>query len=276
MSVSEKSCTPPEDDGDRIRFAMSTDVVYPLRLQRFLARAGVASRRGSEDLMTAGRVMVNGEVVTALGSKVDPLSDVVTVDGHIVKWGSPPIYLMLNKPAGYVTTMNDPQGRSCIAELVPTDTYPGLFPVGRLDHDTTGLLLFSTDGDFGNGLLHPRYKVMKTYEALVEGTFTEEDATILREGIELSDGVTLPAQIIIGLTERPFRARTVQTQVTCIIREGRKRQVKRMFNAVDHPVIKLHRSAFGPLTLGDLAEGSWRMLTDTEIQALYAASGISR
>ncbi len=276
MRVDENPCSLNEDGADPTSIEFSAETVYPLRLQRFLARAGVASRRGSEDLMTAGRVTVNGEVVTELGSKVDPLSDVVRVDGSIVKWGSPSIYLMLNKPAGYVTTMHDPQGRPCVAELVPTHDYPGLFPIGRLDHDTTGLLLFSTDGDFGNALLHPRHKVMKTYEALVEGILTEEEATLLRDGIELSDGMTLPAQIIRGVSERPFRARNIQTQVTCIIREGRKRQVKRMFNAVGHPVVTLRRSAFASLTLGDLPEGSWRMLTDTEVRTLYAASERNR
>jgi 23S rRNA pseudouridine2605 synthase len=256
--------------------ADATPTVYPMRLQRFLARAGVASRRGSENLMTVGRVTVNGVVATELGTKVDPLVDQVAVDGLPVAWGEPPVYLMLNKPAGYLTTMDDPQGRACVATLVPVERYPGLFPVGRLDHDTTGLLLFSTDGDFGNGLLHPRYKVEKTYEATVEGEFTEAEADVLRSGIELTDGMTLPARISIGVCGRPFRARTVQTAVTCIIHEGRKRQVKRMFSALGHPVITLHRSAFGPLVLGELPEGSWRMLTDTEVQALQAASGMDR
>ena len=131
------------------------DGLYPMRLQRFLARAGVASRRGAERLMTAGRVRVNGEVVTELGSKVDPMSDVVSVDGIECHMLERPCYLMLYKPSGYVTTMSDPQGRHTVAELVPTDRFPGLFPVGRLDMDTTGLLLFTTNGTVGQELLHP-------------------------------------------------------------------------------------------------------------------------
>ena len=130
---------------------------YPhtMRLQRFLARAGVASRRGSENLMTAGRVTVNGKVASELGTKVDVDCDVIAVDGHVVKLAEHPVYLMLHKPAGYLTTMSDPKGRPCVAELVPTDLHPGLFPVGRLDLDTTGLLLFTTDGDLAHELLHP-------------------------------------------------------------------------------------------------------------------------
>ena len=142
---------------------------FPMRLQKFLARAGVASRRGSEDLMTAGRVSVNGQIVTELGSKVDPKVDVVCVDGREVHLEDGSVYLMLHKPKGYLTTMDDPQGRPCVAQLVPRGRYPGLFPVGRLDKDTTGLLLFTTDGDMGQRLLHPKHHVDKTYQAHVAG-----------------------------------------------------------------------------------------------------------
>ena len=135
--------------------------LVPMRLQRFLARAGVASRRGSEGLMTAGRVTVNGEVKTEMGTKIDPLVDRVEVDGRLVSLIAGATYLVLNKPSGYVTTMSDPQGRPCIADLVPTDRYPSLYPVGRLDKDTTGFLLFTTDGDLGQALLHPSHHVDK-------------------------------------------------------------------------------------------------------------------
>ena len=143
-----------------------------MRLQRFLARAGVASRRGSENLMTAGRVTVNGKVASELGTKVDVECDVIAVDGHVVKLAERPVYLMLHKPAGYLTTMSDTKGRPCVAELVPTDLHPGLFPVGRLDLDTTGLLLFTTDGDLAHELLHPSRHVEKTYIAHVDGRVT--------------------------------------------------------------------------------------------------------
>ena len=149
------------------------DRIVPMRLQKFLARAGAASRRGSENLMTAGRGTVNGKVVTELGSKVDPLVDEVAVDGAVVRLADGPVTIVLHKPAGFVTTMSYPQGRRTVAELVPTERYPGLFPIGRLDFDTTGLLLFSTDGELGNGLLHPKHHVTKRYLACVEGRPTE-------------------------------------------------------------------------------------------------------
>ena len=160
---------------------------HTMRLQRFLARAGVASRRGSEALMTAGRVTVNGVVATELGTKVDTDVDIVEVDGVRVRWSDEPVYLMLNKPAGYLTTMSDPQGRPCVAELVPVAEHPGLFPVGRLDFDTTGLLLFTTDGDLGHALLHPSHHVKKTYIALVDGAMHDDELAPLRRGIVLDD-----------------------------------------------------------------------------------------
>ena len=241
--------------------------VYPLRLQKFLARSGVASRRRSEDLMTAGRVRVNVQVVTELGSKVDPRCDVVEVDGVIVEWGTAPVYLMLNKPAGYVTTMNDPQGRTCVAELVPTEEYPGLYPVGRLDRATRGLLLFTTDGELGNGLLHPSHHVSKTYLARVQGSPTDKDLARLANGIELDDGMTAPAQV----------ERLEDDGETCLlslrIHEGRYRQVRRMCGAIHHECLELQRVSFGSLTLGNLEEGSWRHLTEQEAKELQRAAG---
>jgi len=236
--------------------------IVPMRLQRFLARAGVASRRGSENLMSAGRVTVNGEVVCALGSKVDPLIDTVAVDGKPVAYPSAPVTLMLNKPAGYITTMSDPQGRACVAALVPTEEYPGLFPVGRLDGDTTGLLLFSTDGDLAHQLLHPRHHVQKTYEAEVAGIPSERSLERLSQGIELEDGMTSPAKVEVLSCARG------RAKIRISIHEGRKRQVRRMFEAIDHPVYALHRASFAHLTLGDLEEGSWRLLTESETEFL--------
>ncbi len=248
-----------------------------MRLQRFLARSGVESRRGSETLMTAGRVRVNGAVVTELGVKVDADHDVVEVDGVRVKPAAQPTYLMLNKPAGYLTTMSDPQGRPCVAELVPTARHPGLFPVGRLDFDTTGLLLFTTDGDLAQALLHPSHHVEKTYHALVDGVVRPRDLEPLRAGIALDDGPCQPARCRL-LTARDARAICPHgiehgtSAVEVIIREGRKNQVKRMLSAIHHPVIALHRPRFGPLALGDLAIGSWRYLGERDIAALCAAA----
>lgn len=235
--------------------------IYPMRLQKFLARAGVASRRGSEDLMTAGRVSVNDTIVTELGSKVDPTCDLVKVDGIEVHLESGPVYIMLNKPAGYLTTMKDPYNRPCVASLVPTEKYPGLFPVGRLDMDTTGLLLFTTNGEAGQKLLHPSFEKDKRYIALLNGVLSKEDIALLESGIELEDGPCAPAKV-----EQIASARYAIT-----IHEGRKHQVKRMFAACGFAVLALHRDTFGPLKLGNLTEGSWRLLTQDEQHALEAA-----
>ncbi len=276
--------------------------IVPMRLQKFLARAGAASRRGSENLMTAGRVTVNGQVVTELGSKVDPLVDEVAVDGVPVHLAQGPVTIMLHKPAGYVTTMSDPQGRPTVAELVPTDRFPGLFPIGRLDFDTTGLLLFSTDGELGNGLLHPRHHVEKRYLALVNGKPTPEQLERLERGIQLDDGMTAPARAALvegaaakralamlevppavpehepnGSVPSPQRAAILRkrsqerTVVRVVLREGRKRQVKRMLSAIKHGVLALHRDSFGPIELGDLPRGQWRELTPEEVAALHAS-----
>lgn len=242
---------------------------FPMRLQKFLARAGVASRRGSEDLMTAGRVSVNGQVVTELGSKVDPKVDMVCVDGREVHLEDDSVYLMLYKPKGYLTTMDDPQGRPCVAQLVPRDLYPGLYPVGRLDKDTTGLLLFTTDGDMGQHLLHPKHHVDKTYQAHVDGVPDEVDLARLSGGIMLDDGLTAPARVRI-VAKRPDGS----SDIELVIHEGRKRQVKRMCSAVHHPVLDLHRSSFGPLELVDVEEGSWRLLRDDEVASLRETAGL--
>ncbi|HIY84449.1 MAG TPA: rRNA pseudouridine synthase [Candidatus Rubneribacter avistercoris] len=273
------------------------DRVVPMRLQKFLARAGAASRRGSENLMTAGRVTVNGRVVTELGSKVDPLVDEVAVDGAVVRLADGPVTLMLHKPAGYVTTMSDPQGRPTVAELVPVAAHPGLFPVGRLDADTTGLLLFSTDGELGNGLLHPKRHVAKRYLACVEGCPTEGELDRLRRGIMLDDGPAQPADVRVldgGEARTAGRVLAVppavpprssreyadvlrgrasaRSYVRICLREGRKRQVKRMLGAIGHPVVALHRDSFGPLALGELPRGEWRELSAEEVAALHAAA----
>ena len=252
--------------------------IVTMRLQRFLARAGVASRRGSEGLMSAGRVTVNGEVVSELGSKVNPECDEVRVDGELVQMGGKPIYLILNKPAGFITTMDDPQGRPTVAELVADAHAPGLFPVGRLDMDTTGLLLFSTDGQAGQVLLRPRYHVDKHYVALVEGIPTEADLDRLRTGIVLDDGPCSPAEVELYLNDDPHVTSVAPTGIpkyhsVCGIRihEGRKHQVKRMFSRIGHSVCVLHRDEFGPLSLVGVKEGHWRMLTEDEMRLLLEA-----
>lgn len=277
---------------------MGTD--GPMRLQKYLARSGVASRRASEALIVSGRVTVNGVVSSELGAKVDPRCDAVALDGVPVCLPSACDTIMLNKPAGYVTTMDDPQGRPCVADLVPSGRFPGLFPVGRLDRDTTGLLLFTTDGELGAALLHPRHHVEKRYLALVEGALDSRDIARLRAGVRLSDGMTQPAfaQSLSGseadVALAAFRfdeagasgagkggrafhgARGARIKGTSVVevglREGRNREVRRMLEAVGHPVIALHRRSFGPLSLGDLARGCWRELSGDEQRALRDAA----
>ena len=248
----------------------------PMRLQKFLARAGVASRRGSEDLMAAGRVTVNGAVATELGTKVDPAVDRVEVDGKPVSLSQGKVYLVLNKPAGVLTTMDDPQGRDTVVPFVPVDRFPGLFPVGRLDLDTTGVLLFTTDGDLAARLLHPSAHVMKVYHARVDGLVRERELEELRHGIELDDGPTAPSKVRRIYPEdapelRPPRRDRDETIVELSIHEGRKRQVKRMLTAVGHPVRQLSRVSFGPITCSGLEEGSWRLLTTAEVDSLRSA-----
>lgn len=231
-----------------------------MRLQKFLARAGVASRRASENLMTAGRVTVNGAVVSELGAKVDPLVDVVAVDGMVVSLSDAPVTIMLNKPAGVITTMKAQSDRPIVADLVPLDRYPGLYPIGRLDADATGLLLFSTDGELGNRLLHPSSHVPKTYRAQLRAVPKPSELDRLREGVELDDGPAQPAEVFVASHKPPV--------VRIIVHEGRYHQVKRMFEAIGYPVVKLHRERFGTLELGSLKPGEWRELTPEEVSSL--------
>jgi 23S rRNA pseudouridine2605 synthase len=224
-----------------------------MRLNAYLARAGVASRRGAEELIRAGRVRVNGEVA-GLATFVEP-RDTVEVDGSPIE-PEPLTYVLLHKPAGVVTTARDPQGRPTVVSLVAHERR--VVPVGRLDADTTGALLLTNDGPLAHRLMHPRYQVDKVYEAEVEGEPSDEALAQLAEGVELDDGRTAPA-----------RARRLGPSVVELtIHEGRKHQVKRMLQAVGHPVCRLHRSRYAGLTLEGLAPGQWRKLTPDEVKDL--------
>jgi 23S rRNA pseudouridine2605 synthase len=227
-----------------------------MRLNAYLARAGVASRRAADELIRAGRVRVNGEpgqLNTFVGA-----SDRVEVDGREVA-PQPLAYMLLHKPAGVVTTARDPQGRRTVVDLVPKE--PRVVPVGRLDADTTGALLLTNDGPLAHRLAHPRYGVEKTYEAEVEGEPDDEALRRLREGVELEDGRTAPA-----------RARRLGPhRLELVLHEGRKHQVKRMCEAVGHPVVRLHRSAYAGLTLAGLEPGAWRELEPHEVEQLRTA-----
>ena len=232
-----------------------------MRLYAYLARAGVASRRRADELITAGRVVVNGargELNTIVGSR-----DVVEVDGQRVA-AQPLAYVLLHKPAGVVTTAKDPHGRRTVVELVP-DT-PRVVPVGRLDADTTGVLLLTNDGPLAHRLAHPRYGVEKVYEAEVEGVPKEDALRRLRAGVVLDDGSTAPARARV--LERGSRSSVLELT----LHEGRKHQVKRMCDAVGHPVRRLHRSRYAGLDLAGVEPGEWRELSRAEVAELRLAA----
>jgi 23S rRNA pseudouridine2605 synthase len=232
-----------------------------VRLQKVIADAGVASRRKAEDLITAGRVIVNGRVVRELGTRVDPERDHVKVDGHHLKAAPPQAFIMLNKPKGVLSTLNDPEGRPTIKDLLQGVSLR-VFPVGRLDYDTEGLMLLTNDGEIAQTLLHPRYHVSKTYLAKVKGVLTDEKIAELERGVRLEDGRTAPA-----IVKKAGKAEA-NSWIELTIYEGRKHQVKRMLEKVGHPVLKLERIRFGPLALGDLRVGRYRFLTDREANAI--------
>jgi 23S rRNA pseudouridine2605 synthase len=229
-----------------------------MRLNAYLARAGIASRRGAEELIRAGRVRVNGEVA-GLATFVEP-RDAVEVDGNPIE-PEPLTYVLLHKPVGVVTTARDPQGRPTVVGLVGHERR--VVPVGRLDADTTGALLLTNDGPLAHRLMHPRYEVDKVYEAEVEGEPSDEALMQLTDGIELDDGRTAPARVL----------RLGPSLVELTIHEGRKHQVKRMLEAVGHPVSRLHRSRYAGLTLEGLEPGEWRELTREEVAQLRAPGG---
>ncbi|MBD3293617.1 MAG: pseudouridine synthase [Armatimonadia bacterium] len=237
------------------------------RLQKLLARAGLGSRRSCEDLIREGRVTVNGRTVEKLGAKAAPDAD-IRVDGRTVTIPEGYVYLVLNKPPGYVTTKDDPQGRPTVMDLVPEELRDRVFPVGRLDQDSTGLLMLTDDGDLTQRLLHPKHHVPKQYLADVEGTPSESQLRRLRSGVELDDGVTQPAEVML-VAQGGGEARLRIT-----ISEGRNRQVRRMCAAIGHPVRRLKRVAMGPLRLGELSLGAVRTLTESQVQALRQAAGM--
>ena len=228
------------------------------RLQKVLARAGFGSRRTCEELIASGRVRVNGDVAD-LGRRVDVEADQVRVDGALVGVRPGHVHLLLNKPTGVVTTADDPQGRPTVVSLVPDD--PRVFPVGRLDMDTEGLLLLTNDGDLAHRLTHPSFGVDKEYIAHVEGRPTRGAVRRLREGIELDDGPTAPAGATL----------VAPSILRITIHEGRNRQVRRMCEAIGHPVQRLIRTRIGPIADRSLKPGAWRELSQSELRALERA-----
>jgi len=229
----------------------------------------VASRRRAEDLIRAGRVRVNGTTVTAMGVKIEPGRDVVEVDGREVRWSGRKVYYLLYKPSGYVTTLYDPQGRPKVTDLLK-GVKERVFPVGRLDYDTEGLLLLTNDGELNLRLTHPRYGVAKTYRALVKGVPGRQALHKLATGVKLEDGMTAPAEVKL------LRSGKDTSILELTLREGRKREVRRMCSAVGHPVLRLKRTKMAFLTLEGLRPGEYRPLTGEEVERLYALTGLKK
>ncbi|MDR1630378.1 MAG: rRNA pseudouridine synthase [Oscillospiraceae bacterium] len=240
-----------------------------IRLQKFLSDAGVASRRKAEELIAAGDVKVNGRTA-AIGDKIDPRKDLVSVKGKkVLRAKGKYVYLMLHKPRGYVTTMSDERGRRCVAELV-ADAEARVYPVGRLDRESEGLLLFTNDGEFANAMTHPSKHVSKTYRVTVRPGISDEQLTRLTEGMMLDGRKTMPAEVRVLLQEE---GRVV---LEIVLFEGRNRQIRKMLEEVGLETARLKRVAVGSLKLGMLEAGKWRRLTDDEVKYLKRAAGQAR
>ena len=232
------------------------------RIQKILARAGICSRRKAEEYIAAGRVTVDGQVITRPGLKVNPEQAAISVDGKPV-CQEEKIYILLHKPPGYVTTMSDPQGRPIVTDLLPEIKHR-VFPVGRLDLDSEGALILTNDGALGNKILHPRFEVNKTYEATVRGVPKTAGLRQLEQGIMLEGQKTWPARL------RILHRKKGATTIEIIIHEGKKRQVRKMFQAIGHPVLRLKRTAYGGLKLGTLSRGKYRFLTKFDLKKLFS------
>ncbi len=238
-----------------------------MQLNKFMALCGVASRRKANTIIAENRITVNGETVKKLGFAVDPAEDTVCLDGRQLAIPASYRYVLLNKPAGSITSVLDGRGRTTVLDLVGADER--LFPVGRLDLDTEGVLLITNDGDLAYRLAHPRFGVRKVYEAWVEGSVGEDAIHALQRGVEIDPGVCVRGEA------RVLRCRNQESLVEIQVHEGKKRQIKRMMKAVSHPVRKLSRTHFAGLTVDGLKPGEWRELTRDEVDALYRLTGLS-
>lgn len=236
------------------------------RLQKILAQAGIASRRKSEEYITSGRVEVNGVVVNDLGAKADPANDEIKVDGKSIG-SEKKVYLLFHKPKGVISSVKDPKGRKVVTDYLK-DVKERVYPVGRLDYDTEGLLILTNDGEFANLLTHPKYHVPRTYHATVKGTPHGNVLEKLASGIKLEDGMTAPAEV----EYQDVRLEKNETVISLTIYEGRNRQVRRMMEAVHYPVELLKRVRFGPIFLTGLARGRYRELTKREVEELKEAA----
>lgn len=246
-----------------------------LRLQKILSAAGVASRRTAETLIQQGRVAVNGRTVTELGTRADPWRDEIRVDGRRIQPAARRRYLLLNKPKGYVSTRRDPQGRRTVMDLLK-GVRESVYPVGRLDYDSEGLLLLTNDGDLAAALTHPRHEVERVYRVEVRGVPDERALAALERGIVLDGRRTAPATVrVVPAPGRPARERRATTVLRMTLREGRNRQVRRMCAAVGHPVVRLTRIRIGPIQDERLRSGELRDLSPSEVRALQKAAGLT-
>ncbi len=232
------------------------------RLQKVLAKAGVASRRKAEELIRQGKVRVDGKVVTEMGTKVDPETQSIKCEGTPLDSQEEKVYILLHKPGGYLSTVHDPQGRPIVTDLLK-NIKERVYPVGRLDLDTEGALLLTNDGELAQRILHPSHEVNKTYVAKVKGRPGKKKLDALSKGIELEGKKTWPANIEM------LKSEAGSTTIQITIHEGRKRQVRKMFEAVGHPVLKLKRTAYGQLELGELGSGKYRFLTSGDIKFIF-------
>ena len=232
-----------------------------MRLQKYIADAGIASRRKAEELIKEGRVCVNGAVIDIMGYTIKD-GDVVTVDGEKILKAEAKVYYMLNKPKGYVTTVHDQFDRPCVLDLVKGETEKRVYPAGRLDYNTEGLLILTNDGEFVNKITHPSHNIEKKYIAVINGKLTDAEAERLRKGVVIDKKKTYPAKVFVS---EIFKDKSV---VEITISEGRNRQVRKMFEAVSHNVIELKRVSLGNLSLGNLKTGKIRKLNPNEVQAL--------
>ena len=238
-----------------------------IRINKYLANAGVASRRKVDEMLQEGKVRVNGKVITSLGTKIDPGTDKVFVDGMQIVILDEPVYIVFNKPKDAITTASDERGRSTVMDYIRIKQR--VYPVGRLDRNTTGVLLLTNDGEFANRLMHPKFEVKKAYKVTLDKAFTREDADKLSHGVRLSDGMTKPAKIHFLPGEK-------NQVVGIIIHEGRNRQVHRMFEAFGYEVYKLDRVGYADITYEGLPRGRWRYLTKTEVRKLYDIAGMDQ
>jgi pseudouridine synthase len=243
------------------------------RLQKILSQAGVASRRLAEELIAQGRVQVNGVTVTALGSKADPESDEIKVDGRRIQAQKRKRYILLHKPRGYITTRSDPQGRPTVLDLL-RGVREYIYPVGRLDYDSEGLLLLTNDGELAARLTHPRHEVDKVYEARVRGVPDEHVIERLSKGVTIDGRRTAPAKVRLIDPPKKFPSESDQARIELAIHEGRQRQVRKMFDAVGHPVVRLKRVRIGPISDPEMPPGHWRDLTPQEVAKLQRTAGL--